>query len=77
MEKVFVDGILTDNKSFEEKIREADQAFHGQFNDLHQHVSQNVDQIRTSQDAIHHIQSMSDELSVRLDQLNRIVASIC
>ena len=72
-----IDGILTDNKSFEEKIREADQAFHGQFNDLHQHVSQNVDQIRTSQDAIRHIQSMSDELSVRLDQLNRIVASIC
>lgn len=72
-----IDGILTDNKSFEEKIREADQAFHGQFNDLHHHVSQNVDQIRTSQDAIRHIQSMSDELSAHLDQLNRIVASIC
>lgn len=72
-----IDGILTDNKSFEEKVRAVDQEFHGQFDELQKHVSQNLDQIRTARDSIRHIQSMSDELATHLDQLNRVVASIC
>ena len=71
-----IDGILADNKSFEARIREADESFHGQFDGLHQHVAKNLEQVQTSRDAIQHIQSMSDELSTRLAQLNSIVASI-
>ena len=71
-----IDEILTNNKGFEEKIRSADETFHTQFDELHQNVSQNVEQIRTARDSIQHIQSMNDELTARLDQLNEILVAI-
>ena len=71
-----IDAILKENKGFESKIREGNQDFQTKFQGLQKRFQASLEQLRASNGSIQGIERMNQELSARLEQLDRILHSI-
>ena len=71
-----IDGILAENKSFEDKIADFDQHFNTQVTSLHANLTESISHIQSSTASIRELESLNTTARDQLDKLTKVIQNI-